>query len=240
MLLRRTSFLAAMMVFAGVVTFHKTPTELYTDARTKEKKINIVMFSTPSIVSEYAGKAAAINEKYASQHGYGFQHHIQHIPATDRHAMVWKMVEVLRQSLNNTDAVMYIDSDAVFNDHSKSLDWLFGVPGEIIGCSDSPNGQSFINTGTLFVKNTKRARMLLEQWWFMREDPKYTIFPYEQMALSDLAREYPEDIIARPATEFNSVWQELRQGRRDTFVLHFMAHTSAERSAAFDTVLRTL
>jgi hypothetical protein len=237
-MVRRTAFAVIMILLAGVLW---TPVPYAHENYQRKPRVKIVMFSTPDIVSQYAGHAADINKAYARKHGYAFEHHIQHIPATDRKRMVWKMVEVLLQSLNDADAVVYIDSDAVFNDHTKSLEWLFNVPGEILGCSDAPNGDSYINTGTLFVKNTKLARSLLERWWSLRDDPAYCSFPYEQKALSDLARNAaPGSIVALPATEFNSIWSELRSGRRDTFVLHFMAFPAAERAAEFETIKRRL
>ena len=222
--------------------------ENYSDASTTTKRttkrVAIVMFSTPSIVPKYAGMAAKINEAYARRHGYSFRHTAVPIPPHDRRAMVWSMVHTLREALRGgptdpIDAVFYIDSDAVFNRPDTPLDWLFDVDGDVIGCSDAPNGLSLINTGTLFVKNTPRGRYLLDQWWSMRDDPKYAVFPYEQQALEDLARSsHGAGIVVRPAEEFNSVWGALRRGKRDTFVLHFMAHSDAERTAEFARILQ--
>lgn len=236
---RPTAVAAVMILFIGVL-WSPSPAafELYTE--NKKPRVKIVMFSTPNIVSDYAGAAADINKAYADKHGYGFEHSIQHIPSTDRKQMVWKMVEVLLRSLQDAEAVFYIDSDAVFNDQTKSLEWLFRIPGDIIGCSDYPNGNSYINTGTLFVKSTKQAQRLLEMWWALRHDPAYGTFPYEQKALEDVAKQVPGAIVARPASEFNSVWKDLRNGKRDTFILHFMAFSSAERAAAFQGVKHRL
>jgi hypothetical protein len=192
-------------------------------------RVLILMFSTPGIVPVYAGAAAAINEAYARRYGYGFTHVVQH---TTSHAeTVWKMVEVLRAHQGQADALFWIDSDAVFNParHSQSLEWLFGLPGDIIGCSDHPNGSSFINTGTLFVKNTPEASKLLDAWWAMR-GAYSKAFPYEQQALHDLAKAHPSAIRARPANEFNSIIGELRAGKRETFVLHFMSFAAHERA----------
>lgn len=200
-------------------------------ADAQRPRVLILMFSTPAIVPAYAAAAATINKAYARRHGYGFKHLVAE---TSSHAeTVWKMVEVLRAHQGQADALFWIDSDAVFNPahHARSLEWLFHIPGHIVGCSDHPNGTSHINTGTLFVKNTPTAATLLDAWWAMRRS--YREFPYEQKALHDLARAHPDDIIARPAEEFNSVYVRLRAGNRTGFVLHFMSFAAHERAAEF-------
>lgn len=219
--------LAVLAVLAlGILTMSTKP------------RVCILMFSTPNIVPEYSGLAAEINAAYARRHGYAFKHIVKPV---DTHAeTVWKMVDVLRAHHGQADALFWIDSDAVFNPahHDRSLEWLFGLRGDIVGCSDHPNGPSVINTGTLFVKNTHRASDLLEQWWSMRKS--YTEFPYEQKALEDLARENPDAITIRPAAEFNSVYGHLREGRRESFVLHFMSYKAEERAAEFTDLKETL
>lgn len=205
---------------------------LWTLAPSKPRVL-ILMFSTPSIVPKFAGAAVEINAAYARRHGYGFKHIVKE--ETDHAAMVWKMVDVLRQHHGQADALFWIDSDAVFNPtkHHQSLEWLFALPGDIIGCSDHPNGKSFINTGTLFVKDTPVAKEMLATWWSARDAPEYTSFPYEQKALGDLAKVYPSVIRARPADEFNSVYSDLRAGKRDSFVLHFMSYSAEKRASEF-------
>ena len=200
-------------------------------ASSSRPRVLILMFSTPTIVPAYAGAAAEINEAYARHHGYGFKHIVGEMGS---HAeTVWKMVDVLRAHRGQADALFWIDSDAVFNPahHARSLEWLFGLDGHVIGCSDHPNGPDRINTGTLFVKDTPIASNILDAWWAMRGT--YDSFPYEQKALDVLARDHPKTITARPAAEFNSVYGHLRDGRRDGFVLHFMSFDAKERAAEF-------
>jgi len=231
---------AAFIALFSVVLY--TPGFVYQEfyAVKKRPRVMIVMFSTPNIVPQYSGAAADINRAYAERHGYGFRHVVQEMDGSDRGPIVWKMVDILRRFVGEADAVFYIDSDACFNKPEQSLEWLFSYEANIVGCSDHPNGASYINTGTLFVRNTQTSRELLEKWWSMRHDAKYARFPYEQGALEDLAREHPADgIIARPAEEFNSIWQNLARGKRDTFVLHFMAFSAEDRAREFDTIKRS-
>ena len=212
-----------------------------------EKRVKIVMFSTPDIVEQFSGLAADINEAYATKHGYDFEHVIEDVPdLSDRGSIMWKMVDVIDATLrsnSNYDAVFYIDSDAVFWDHNRRLDWLFNIPdGHIVGCTDMPNGPNYINAGTLFVRNTDRARALVKKWNVMRRDPKYQSFPYEQGALEDLAKaEGFRGIISRPAEEFNSIKENVDAGQRDgLFVLHMMNTSSRRRAAVFTALKKKL
>lgn len=235
-------YVAALIAAFGVLLTAPTPprfqgAEQYSEEYS-ERRIKIVMFSTPNIVEQFAGLAAEVNALYARRHGYGFQHIVEDVPLGDRGAMVWKMVDVIWHALHEKeqwDAVFYIDSDAVFQNHTQRLDWLFEVPeGHIVGCSDHPNGPSYINTGTLFVRNTPRAKELLRKWSRMRSLDAYQKFPYEQQALEDLAKaEGYQGIVSRPAEEFNSVKARVDAGHRDTFVLHMMATPAAQRATEF-------
>lgn len=239
----RAWWVAVLVVTVGLLWVRGPPLkETYVDDTKKKRRVCIVMFSTPNIVEQYAGLAAQVNEGYARRHGYAFRHVIEDVdPPTDRAAMVWKMVDVIGDALETGlyDAVFYIDSDAVFQQRDKRLDWLFEIlDGHIVGCSDAPNGPSYINTGTLFVRNTPRARDLLAKWRAMRAEARYReTFPYEQQALHDLAAREKKGIVALPAEEFNSIKARVDKGHRDTFVLHMMAAPADVRAAEFRRIL---
>lgn len=239
--MKRAAWCAALIMAIGVLCLSHGEKQTYVDAPQKKKKVHIVMFSTPNIVEQFAGLAADINEMYARRHGYSFSHQIEDMEPWDRASMVWKMVDVIEEGLkrDDVDAVFYIDSDAVFYRQQQSLDWLFDIPGEIIGCSDVPNGPNYINTGTLFVRNTPTAKNLIKKWKAMRWHPKYQEFPYEQLALEDLAKT-EKQITALPAKEFNSVIAEVYAGQRDTFVLHLMATSAEDRRTEFQAIRQKL
>ena len=82
-------------------------------------RVLVVMYSTPNIMS-YAGLAEKINRAYCDRHGYSFKHVIGDQDDTSMRP-VWKKVFLVRDELKNHDAVFWIDSDAIFNDHSKPL-----------------------------------------------------------------------------------------------------------------------
>lgn len=186
----------------------------------------VVMFSTPNIVPEYAGYAARVNFEYCRRHGYAFEHVVG---TSSLEVPQWEKVRVVRDALQKHDAVFWIDSDAAFADHATPLDaWLMSAA-DVVGCTDVPNGPYSINTGTMLLKNTDWCRGFVDAWWAMRAEPKYAQWAYEQEALHDLitsdAMQCVSDgkVAIQPHDAFNSAYSEIVSGRRDTFVLHFMA-----------------
>lgn len=214
----------------------------------KAPRVCVLMVSTPDLVASegapatYVDIAAEINELYARTHGYDFLHHIE--PAAGHADAVWKRVHVLRRLLRGKypgypgyDAVFYIDGDAAFNRHETPLDRWLHSPGDIVGCSDEPNGPSAINTGTLLVKRTRWSLDFLAKWGSLQ--PQYSDeFPYEQQALHDLIRGgHASRVDVRPANEFNSVFSDIADGDRSMFVLHFMASEAKYRHKELSKVL---
>ena len=220
-------------VLLGLVAFAWWWKRMYRDdyeQQHRPRRVCILMFSTPNIVDEYAGHAATINEAYARRHGYAFVHVVR--PA--QHAIPqWEKVRLIKDHLPDYDAVFWIDSDAAFNRHDVSLDrWLDG-PADFVGCTDVPNGPYKINCGTMLVKNTTWANEFLKTWWGMNGLPKYNKWANEQEALHDLLLSNVNGCADRVKIEavdaFNSSYPDLARGRRDTFVLHFMAMSATVR-----------
>ena len=183
----------------------------------------VCMFSTTNIATGYAGLAARINERYARRHGYAFVHRVV-APLPDRWSTMWARVAMLCDLVTRYDAVVYIDSDAIFNLQDRTLDFLLDGPWDFAGCADHPNGRDAINGGVLFLRNTPWTREFVSAWYARRH--AYTEFSYEQKALSDMVRSLPPDssnVRIFPADAFNSIAADIAAGKRDTFVLHFMS-----------------
>lgn len=225
---------AAVAVAAGVWALQpRKPVVPLGGLRVPGKRVCVIMFSTPNIVDQYAGLAARVNLAYARRHGYAFEHIVK--PSTTLMPQ-WEKVRVLRDALDSYEAVFWIDSDAAFNQHETSLERWLQSDADIVGCTDVPNGPYSINTGTLLVKRTPWTRMFLEVWWSMRQVPKYQQWAFEQEAMHDLILTdamrcvTKGKIVMEPHDSFNSSFDEIvRDNRRDTFVLHFMACPAAYR-----------
>jgi hypothetical protein len=221
----RTVALAGLLVVAvALAVWWRCGSGVGEGYKSQRRRVCILMFSTPNIVDEYAGHAAAINEQYARRHGYSFLHLVQ---PSSHPIPQWEKVRLVRDHLPSYDAVFWIDSDAAFNQHDVSLDRWLSDPADIVGCTDVPNGPYKINCGTMLMKNTEWVRGFMTTWWSMCILPKYNKWANEQEALHDLLVGNVHGCANRVKIEavdaFNSSYPELANGRRDTFVLHFMA-----------------
>lgn len=201
-------------------------------------RVLVLMFSTPNIVPEYAGLAAELNERYARRHGYAFEHAVAD---TRLKSPVWDKVRLVRERLPQYDAVFWIDSDAAFNRVGQSLEpWLRRVE-DVVACSDHPNGPYHVNCGTMLVKNTPWCRSFMDEWWRRYGDERYHRWAFEQEALHDMidadALGCRSRVRIEPAAAFNSVHADLAAGKRDTFVLHFMATPAATRRKELQAML---
>ncbi len=182
-------------------------------------RVAILMFSTPRILA-YASLAAEVNKRYADRHGYDFIHEIH---PTEIAVPRWEIVRVLRETLARYEAVVSIVSEAIFSTQRISLDFLLNDGAELAECQDHPNGPYLLNAGVLFIKNTPWARELVDRWWALQLDPKYEKGSHSVRAAMDalLRAESPQRFRVHAATAFNSIENEIKTGRRDTFVLNF-------------------
>lgn len=212
----------AILVLAALVTL--MPLSKPTPPPRYKGTVCILMFSTPNILDQYAQVAADINEAYARRHGYAFEH----IVGPNQHRIPqWEKVRLVRETLPKYDAVFWIDSDAAFNFHHISLDEWLHDDADFIACTDVPNGPYHINCGTMLIKRSPWTARFLNTWWAMNTLPKYNKWANEQEALHDLIQGNVlgcrHRIRIEAADVFNSKHSDLMKGKRDTFVLHFMA-----------------
>jgi hypothetical protein len=200
-------------------------------------RVLIVMYSTPNILDPYASLAEKINEMYAKRHGYAFKHIIGRDDDTSMRP-VWKKVFTVRDELENYEAVCWIDSDAIFNDHTKPLP--LDVPEDFVISSDFPNGPSLVNTGIFIVKRTDFGRHFMRKWCNMLNQIGSTYnskFPFEQGACEDLIRSMGKDsdkIRVAPAEFLNSIYGKVSRGRfAGNYIVHLMACPAHYRKAVF-------
>lgn len=197
----------------------------------------IVMYSTPNILEPYASLAERINEMYAKRHGYSFKHVIGRDDDTEMRP-VWKKVFLVRDELENYDAVCWIDSDAIFNDHAKPLP--LDSPHDFLISSDFPNGPSLVNTGIFIVKRTDFSRTFMRKWCNMLWQVGATYnskFPFEQGACEDLIRSLGSDsdkVRVAPAEFINSIYGKVSRGQFEgSYIVHLMACPAKYRKAVF-------
>ena len=136
--------------------------------------IAIVQFNTPDI-EDYATIGAAINQRYCSQHGYGY---IREVHNNTRLQPYHEKLLMLQRHLDNHDWLLWLDSDACVIDHRQSLSDFtetdadlvtggheigFNLRGERIRVllGDAEAG---INTGVLLLRNCPWSHRFLASW----------------------------------------------------------------------------
>jgi hypothetical protein len=226
----------AISSLAAAVAYSKGGTESFEALH--PARVLIVMYSTPNILKPYASLAERINEMYAKRHGYAFKHVIGRDDDTEMRP-VWKKVFLVRDELENYDAVCWIDSDAIFNDHDKPLP--LDLPEDFVISSDFPNGPSLVNTGIFIVRKTDFGRSFMRKWCNMLWQVGATYnskFPFEQGACEDLIRSLGKDadkVRVAPAEFINSIYGKVSKGQfKDLYVIHLMACPANYRKAVFE------
>lgn len=201
----------------------------------------VMMYCTDDIAQKWAKYSIDINKKYANRNGYDFI--VVKTPYDKSVTHAWQKIPAMSDLLNKGyEFVMYIDADAIFNDHNIKIETIFDkYKGDFLVCSDKANSNDeyAVNGGMIIVKNTPKVKDLLNKWWDLRH--KYTTFAFEQKALSDIVRNKlnidSSIITVCPESEFNSIYYEVlnyvnnfkTQEPPKRYVLHFMAMNDEKR-----------
>jgi hypothetical protein len=207
----------------------------------------IVMYSTTNLLDSYGRYTVPWNQMYASKHGHEFvldkQPSILSSPA-------WEKIRVMREALDaNTEWVLYLDVDAIFNNPNMSVYDAIASRGDydVIVCSDRPNSDNkyVANGGVLFVRNTEGGHYFLDKLWSLRYE--YTQFAYEQEAMSDLLLADDPRFVALVCDPraFNSDYStvkviETTKQWPDDYIVHLMATPDDVRSELFRTRIQEL
>ena len=126
-------------------------------------------------------------------------------------AVTWiKIIGLLEQFKNHPDfdIFVFLDSDAWIRDEKRFAEFLkefaestysLAIPRDL-----SITGYTFLNSGFIAVKNTEKAKGILDSLF----EPMYDHFllheMYEQSALSLYQSNHPEDVMVLPLEDFNT------------------------------------
>lgn len=133
---------------------------------TRKKKIALVCYDN-RLENPRIEKLKKRNQSYCIAHNYEFLFFAKH-NGDDYLPPYWLKVKIVKEVLesNKYDLVMWIDSDACFNDFSVSLDNLFQVFGlerHFFICGPDKCLASF-NAGVWIVKNKPEAKQFMSEW----------------------------------------------------------------------------
>lgn len=152
----------------------------------------IVLMATNRTDEPYVQKAVSINNRYCENHRYKFElidlnRHKEFI--TEGRTLHWCKIRIVLRYLLNYKHVMWIDDDAIFVDHDKSLSHIlnkFNQDVDLIVARDHQR-LTLINTGVMIFKMSYRCISKLST--ALTSDKyahMYEHFPYEQGAIEDV------------------------------------------------------
>lgn len=212
----------------------------------KGLNICILMLNSPNI-AEYAHLASMVNYIYASKHGYNFFVHRCPRPndlskdwmwdmknEKNEYLLVWSKPTIVRQYLKYFDYVMFIDSDAVFIDHNKTIEDFINqymTPDVHVLWSEDCLDKNYCydkntgNAGVMLFRNSQKTMEILDAWYSAPENGlckewKYN-HPREQKCLNILTKVYPSEI---RLLNYNAM-----NGKDGDWVRHYMGTPRDER-----------
>jgi len=123
-----------------------------------------------------------INKKYCLKNNYDFiffdKKMIKDLDFENKYSPYWWKVALILKIMmeSDYDYIMWLDSDACFNDHNFKLENLCSVDKNIIFymCSDNIEWHSPFNAGVWIIKNDSRGKEFMLEWLNMYNSSKWT------------------------------------------------------------------
>jgi hypothetical protein len=199
-------------------------------------KICLVNLTTKEILDDVY--LANLNKKkYCEKYNIDYRFYLGR--ASKRHAQ-WDKIQCVLQNLSEYDYIIWMDSDAVFNNFDVSIIDIINNNQEYdaLFCSDVcySEGQNhlLVNTGVMVFKNSQWSFDILNKVWNSVSDysienlkkHSYEGFPHEQGKLcEELIREDESKFKIFPSSVFN---QHPNSSNNQTFVIHHMGSRQTE------------
>ena len=198
-------------------------------------KIGIVSLATKEI--EDMSIAILNKQAYCKKHNYTFINYKERL--SKRHCP-WDKIQCLLKTIQWFDYIVWIDADAVFQNHSITFESIIQEHPEkdVLICKDPcfwAGEHCMINTGIIIMKNTLTSIKLLNDIWYSCEDynvetlDKYSYagYPHEQGAMVKMLKteKYSNCYHLYEQTAFNT---HPNSSDKDTFIIHFMGSRQSE------------
>lgn len=208
-----------------------------------QKRISVLMINSPGI-PDYGHISTYINYKYCAGHGYSFV--VERCPRKEdlkkdwmwdednQYLIVWSKPVLVKKHLKDCDYLFFIDSDAIFADHAKTIEMMIErhvkkdtclVIGEDCLRKDYCYNKQNLNAGSmLFVNNPKTIELL--DYWMSAANKECSEWKYrhtrEQMCLQIIYdQRYKKNIKIIPYDEIN--------GMDGKWIKHYMDTSKEER-----------
>ena len=199
-------------------------------------KICLISLITENLEKE-ALQSNINKKKYCQKYGLDYKFYVGRM--SERHPQ-WDKIQCLIQNISNYDYVMWMDSDAVFNNFDISIIDIINENhnNDAIFCHDPCyDGQSkhlMVNTGVMIFKNTDWSSSVLNETWNSVEDysveklekHSYHGYPHEQGKICDiLMSKNSNRYKIFDESKFNT---HPNTSNLDTFIIHYMGSRESE------------
>ena len=217
-----------------------------------KNQICVLMVNSPNIPI-YAHKAAINNYLYCVKYGYTFI--VERCPdindldkdymwdSKNEYLLVWSKPLLVKRHLHNYKYLFIIDSDAIFIDFNKSIEYLidkYFINDDvcIIAGFDCYNEsycftENKLNAGVMMFKNIPKTFEILNKWYDGPNneciDWKYN-HPREQECINIIKKNYENNFLIIPHYEINGI--------DGIFVKHYMLNSSHDRNINIDSYLQ--
>lgn len=169
----------------------------------RKKNICMLSFATPDI-DFYAKPIFKSNKAYAEKHGYDWKEYWETLD--ESRPPPWsKILYILKTLEEGYDWVFWIDADAIIMNDSIELEKFIDNEYDFALCKDAFSW----NTGAWFVKNSDKAKELLNYTYSKEEH--IDAFLWEQGAFMNSAWEKGIRIKVHQQKEFNAVAKETKE-----------------------------
>jgi len=180
----------------------------------------------------YFDYSAKINRQYCERHGYRL--HTIEVPAQIERHPIWFKVKGVWDLLRSADFVLFLDADAYFIDHEKTIESLIqehmGDAAFLAG--NDRRDKEFVysdedaNVGVYIIRNSPEGFGLLNDWWdspLQYDTESFWRWPLEQLAFNMYIRR------GRYSDRIKVIHYAHLNGRDGTFIRHLMRVSDEER-----------
>lgn len=162
--------------------------------------------------------SSVIKKKYCSKYNYDYIEDESVVDYT--RGLEWGKVKLILKYLDEYDYFIWMDSDTfIMNDNIQIEYFINKFMGGVDGDKELMYSKEYnwVNTGVLFVKNTKFMKDFFNEAWLRTNE-----ICFDQGAIDVLQRtnwnNCSNKIVITEATEFNSGWYNWENGQ---FLIHF-------------------
>lgn len=210
--------------------------------------VGIVTYATENIW-DYTAYSLAVNEAYAEHNGYIMVHLDPSTAKFDQYDARWNKIKILEEALHpergwarDLDYLMWVDADLIFLDMGMRLEKIAAEhpQAHVLMSAEHAGSTTLVNSGTVFVRNTRWARQFLADWWNHAERKLYSDQEQFDLLYESRKAEMSEKVAILPPDALNSDPPAMTRQKPYNQVLHLMGEHTHYRVKAFGSAYKEI